>query len=212
MPLSKQAKALYEAALRRKGLQPGKALRQDPRKFVGPIEMERDIRPSSNLKYYPDMDRYEQIAYETKWIPKRTYYNDMGRHQDLYEELSRPNDYISSDPFWQEYSKHYNSRSYAPKYIKDRWIHGRDYDDNMLTYSYPEYHYPSQYGDAYWNKMNRGLTRQGELELEARADEMIENMYKDYLRNMYEGKIPMRKGYSAEDLAEYMEPGYYVKR
>ena len=38
MPLSKQAKALYEAALRRKGLQPGKAVRQDPRTFVGPIE------------------------------------------------------------------------------------------------------------------------------------------------------------------------------
>lgn len=40
MPLSKQAKALYEAALRRKGLHPGKAVRQDPRTFIEPIEME----------------------------------------------------------------------------------------------------------------------------------------------------------------------------
>lgn len=32
MPLTKAQKALYEAALRRKGLQPGKAVRQDPRR------------------------------------------------------------------------------------------------------------------------------------------------------------------------------------
>lgn len=45
MPLTKAQKALYEAALRRKGLQPGKAVRQDPRTFVGPIEMSGRMMP-----------------------------------------------------------------------------------------------------------------------------------------------------------------------
>ena len=48
-------------------------------------------------------------------------------------------------------------------------------------------HYKYQTG---WDETS--LTRLGELELEARADEMIENDYKNYLRQMYGGKIKQR--------------------
>lgn len=79
MPLNKQAKALYEAALRRKGLQPGKAVRQDPRTFVGPIRMEEGRRP----------DPYHAVL-ERVFVPSETYWNHRGRLQDLETNCCLP--------------------------------------------------------------------------------------------------------------------------
>lgn len=58
-----------------------------------------------------------------------------------------------------------------------------------------------------------GLTRLGELELEARADEMIENDYKDYLRKIY-SRWPTREDALREipfDHAQYLDELYPVR-
>lgn len=66
-------------------------------------------------------------------------------------------------------------------------------DPNFYRYYVPRfYQKPVKvpgYGELYENRRRSGkgtpyLTRLGELELEARADEMIENDYKDYLKKM----------------------------
>ena len=62
------------------------------------------------------------------------------------------------------------------------------------SYDAPDYkYYVSQYNrrGKYLGEKPR-LTRLGELELEARADEATENDYKNYLRQMYSGKIKQR--------------------
>jgi hypothetical protein len=46
------------------------------------------------------------------------------------------------------------------------------------------------------------LTRMGELELEARADEMIENEYKDYLKKMLQ-RFPNRAAVREQFPEEY---------
>ena len=80
MPLTKAQKLLYEAALRRKGLQPGKAVRQDPRTFVGPI---RTIRGSVRSPYYHPEYRTQPDVFQ---MPADTYWTGRGRLQDLEDE------------------------------------------------------------------------------------------------------------------------------
>ena len=159
MPLSKQARALYEAALRRKGLQPGKAVRQDPRTFVGPIEL-------------------------TEGYPSNTYWAGRGRYKDLEDELHAAIDagiWERKNPTARNYYRYYNDGD-VPAGITDPYLnYGRNYADmGAYTYRYPVYNRSS----GRYAGERRELTRLGQLELESRADEMIENDYKDYLRKM----------------------------
>lgn len=182
MPLSKQAKALYEAALRRKGLQPGKAVRQDPRTFVGPIRMKKAYR-------FPEG--------RDVMVPADTYWNRQGRFQDLEDELSAAMDvgiWERKNPMGYKYRRYYNDGDIPgfTNYSNTAF----SYDDPYATkYRIQNYGLTiSPYGRMHSrHRISRpGLTRLGELELEARADEAIENEYKNYLREMY-SRYPSRR-------------------
>lgn len=177
MPLSKQAKALYEAALRRKGLQPGKAVRQDPRTFVGPIQIERN-------HYYGSWGPGGWVNPVDEDELLNTYHRGHGRLQDIEDELVNARLSTGDNRVRDAYHLYYDS-GIAPKEIRG----------NDFTYK--------RYGRSIMNP-RRDLTTLGKLELEARMDEMIENEYKKYLRAMYEGRIPVQPGYSAEDLLGFM--------
>ena len=182
MPLSKQAKALYEAALRRKGLQPGKAVRQDPRTFVGPIRMQPGY---ADISGYP----HNRYRYEKVMRPADTYWHNRGRFQDLEDELGAAIEsgrWERTNPNAHTYYRYYNDGDIP--HMPGDVMHSTG------SYDWPDYkYYVSTYNSRgkYLGEKPR-LTRLGELELEARADEMIENDYKDYLRQMYSGKIKQR--------------------
>ena len=194
MPLSKQAKALFEAALRRKGLQPGKAVRQDPRTFVGPIQMERDIRRCDDPQFVPNPKVFEEVNYNDESVPRMTYYNGLGRNQDLLDELYWSDGWHKArrswykEPFPKQYERYYSNRGGVPKYYEQRGDApksmsglgevGTSYNDDAITYKYPRYVMGRRSSE-------RGLTRLGELELEARMDEYLENEYKKYLMDTY---------------------------
>lgn len=175
MPLSKQAKALYEAALRRKGLQPGKAVRQDPRTFVGPIRTE--LRSVPIRRFWND-----HLIYSEEQVPVNTYWNHRGRFQDLEDELDAAIDagvWERRNPMVRRYYRYYNDGDIPvmPGY-PTRSPGG--YRKPAYKYQIPRrFSAPNGEQDTY-------LTRLGELELEARADEMIENDYKDYLKKMFQ--------------------------
>jgi len=204
MPLTKAQKALYEAALRRKGLQPGKAVFQDPRTFVGPVEMRKGTVPR------PWKSDHQYESHIVTDVPKNTYYSGRGRHQDLENELAAAAGIFKrKNPMMQRYWRYYTDEE-VPRGWRDD---GFDYNDGKaLSYhpvrleeiverpiwrgapSYPQFRAVNQYP---WH-----LTRMGELELEARADEMIENEYKDYLRKMYQ-RFPNREAVREQFPAEY---------
>lgn len=186
MPLTKAQKALYEAALRRKGLQPGKAVRQDPRTFVGPIRMEEGRRP----------DPYHAVL-ERVLVPSETYWNHRGRLQDLEDELLSANNaglWERRNPLGNQYHRYYNNGDIPRGFQRGG----------------PVVHYGSGEGLFYrpvWQERPvsmgpKTLTRMGELELEARADEMIENDYKDYLKKMYQ-RFPNRAAVREQFPEEY---------
>ena len=186
MPLTKAQKALYEAALRRKGLQPGKAVRQDPRTFVGPIRMQPGYADVSGSRYRP-------YAYEEVMRPADTYWNNSGRFQDLEDELAAAIEsgrWERTNPNAHTYYRYYNDGD-IPRMPGD-------FLNSTGSYNAPDYkYYVSRYSHSgkYRGEKPR-LTRLGELELEARADEATENDYKNYLRQMYSGKIaPYPKKY-----------------
>lgn len=201
MPLSKQAKALYEAALRRKGLQPGKAVYQDPRKFVGPIKTHPESR--SSPLYNPDYHRKPDVVQ----VPSDNYWNSRGRFQDLEDELraaAGAGVWHRKNPVGGQYYQYYNDGD-IPRIMKqDRYSYyfNEGYGDpDFYRYYVPRYYEKPVkvpgYGQLYENVRRRGtgtphLTRLGELELEARADEAIENEYKNYLREMY-SRYPSRR-------------------
>jgi hypothetical protein len=182
MPLSKQAKALYEAALRRKGLQPGKAVRQDPRTFVGPIRMQPGYADVSGRPWHP-------YAYEDVMRPADTYWNDTGRFQDLEDELAaaiKSGRWERTNPNAHTYYRYYNDGD-IPHMPGDLM-------NSTGSYNAPDYKYYVSRYDSRGRYLGEKphLTRLGELELEARADEATENDYKNYLRQMYGGKIRQR--------------------
>ena len=212
MAMSKQMKALYEAALRSKGLMPGRAVRQDPREFVGPIETVKDKvlwRTYSNPK-----TQFSKSVYYDVDRPKNTYFRKNGRLQDLEDELQAAMDagiWAPKNRMRNQYERYYNGNA-APSWITSWRPYPSYYEDGYNSYRYSVNHYeprhiPGTYGLKDWYNVRETprLTRLGELELEAEMDEVIENDYKEYLRKMYEGKIPMQKGYSADDLSEYLD-------
>lgn len=201
MPLSKQAKALYEAALRRKGLQPGKAVRQDPRTFVGPVElMEGYYMPTGFSKRDPQGRK--MTARASMMVPSNTYWAGRGRYKDLEDELHAAIDagiWERKDPTAGRYYRYYNDGD-VPAGITDPYLnYGTNYNDmGAYTYRYPAYNGPS----GRYAGERRELTRLGQLELEARVDEMIENDYKNYLRQMYQ-RFPNRAAVREEFPEEY---------
>lgn len=205
MPLSKQAKALYEAALRRKGLQSGKAVRQDPRTFVGPIDLHGKYCAPRRYGTYSDTEGGFVTDRKTYPAPSRTYWNHKGRFQDLEDELSAAIDagiWERRNPVGYQYYRYYNDGDIPRGIVNRNLSDGYDYNDmGAVTYRYPVYQskYPRgtrRVGDR------RELTRLGQLELEARADEMIENDYKDYLKKMLQ-RFPNRAAVREQFPEEY---------
>lgn len=79
--------------------------------------------------------------------------------------------------------------------------YGNDYSTmDVFTYQYPTYQQEYPRGTRYIGD-RKALTRLGQLELEARADEMVENDYKDYLKKMYQ-RFPNREAIR-EQFPEY---------
>lgn len=205
MPLSKQAKALYEAALRRKGLQPGKAVRQDPREFVGPIDLRGKYYAPRRYGTYSDTEGGFVTDMKTYPAPSRTYWNRQGRFQDLEDELSAAIDagiWERRNPVGYQYYRYYNDGD-VPRGIVDPYLnYGKDYNDmGAYTYRYPTYR-PRHPRGTEWAGDRRELTRLGQLELEARADEMVENDYKDYLKKMLQ-RFPNRAAVREQFPEEY---------
>ena len=96
MPLSKQAKALFEAALRRKGL---------------PLEKMRiqHITPNTYGPFPADYDIEGHGPF------MRSYWNSSGTYQDLEDELSaaaRSGRYQRPGNFNWQYRRWYNDRDY----------------------------------------------------------------------------------------------------
>lgn len=203
MSLSKQAKALYEAALRRKGLQPGKAVRQDPRTFVGPIEMEGRRMPIRLPRWSRDLHG-DVTDYRDVMVPSRTYWEGKGRFQDLEDELSAAIDagvWERKNPTARKYYRYYNDGD-IPSFIRDDWSGpGMRYEDATYTYRYPQFE-PKYPQGTRRIRDGRELTRLGQMELEARADEMVENDYKDYLKKMYQ-RFPNREAVREQFPEEY---------
>lgn len=194
MPLTKAQKALYEAALRRKGLQPGKAVRQDPRTFVGPIETHKRLMPVDGWEYNREFGG-PMTRYEDRMVPSKTYWVGKGRFQDLEDELNFAMDkgiWERKNPTGLTYYRYYNDGD-LPRFKEPDSFYGSDYDSGVhYKYEYPyfDWKYPRGSGTRRAG-YKKNLTRLGELELEARADEMIENDYKDYLKKMYQ-RFPNR--------------------
>lgn len=192
MPLTKAQKALYEAALRRKGLQPGKAVRQDPRSFVGPIRTELRSVPAHRLWN-------DNLLYSEEQAPVDTYWNHQGRFQDLEDELSAAIDagvWERRNPMARRYYRYYNDGDMPvmPDYPT------RSSGGYRRPYAY-KYQIPRRFS-APNGEQDTFLTRLGELELEARADEMIENDYKDYLKKMLQ-RFPNRAAVREQFPEEY---------
>lgn len=211
MLLTRSQKALYEAALRRKGLQPGKAVRQDPRTFVGSIRTFRGSAPSPY--YHPEY----HIQPDVFQMPADTYWTGRGRLQDLEDELSAAQDAGLIErkiPLRQSYYRYYDEGD-VPN-MRGLPM-GENYGDPH-GYKYRVPHYRKKYdnmGNPYFEFVadRPHLTQMGELELEALADEMIENEYKDYLRRMY-SRWPTREDALREIPfypAQYLDELYPVK-
>lgn len=205
MPLSKQAKALYEAALRRKGLQPGKAVRQDPRTFIGPVDLSGEAYAPLTVPRYDESRGGSVTARKVYPAPRRTYWNHQGRFQDLEDELSAAIDagiWERKNPVGYQYYRYYNDGD-IPRGIVDPYLNdGNNYEDmRAFTYRYPTYQSRYPRGTRYAGD-RRELTRMGRMELEARADEMIENDYKNYLRQMYQ-RFPNRAAVREQFPEEY---------
>lgn len=186
MPLSKQAKALYEAALRRKGLPTDKmGVQHITPEFVGPRQMKR------GYAYHPYLVSSSDgpTRTEVRSVPVNTYWGQRGRFQDLEDEIGAAIDagrYERTAPFGYEYYRYFNGGDF-PRGAVSRMApgvsrYGSNYDDpEAYVYDYPAY-----------GKQKRTLTGLGEAELEALTDASIVEDYKNYLRQMYGGQIKQR--------------------
>lgn len=186
MPLSKQAKALYEAALRRKGLPIDRMnVQHITPEFVGPRQMKR------GYAYHPYFtSRSGGPDYtEVRSVPVNIYWGQRGRYQDLEDEMGAAIDagrYERTAPFANEYYRYFNDGDFPTGAVRkmepsvSRW--GYKYDDpKAYVYEYPSY-----------GRQRKTLTGLGEAELEAVTDANIVEDYKNYLRQMYGGKIKQR--------------------
>lgn len=186
MPLSKQAKALYEAALRSKGLPLGKAEVQHAKDFIGPRRTTSRPRITGE-DVHGDIISEEHNVISNK-VPWNRYVYGQGRYQDLYDELAAAAaadryDYPGHSTYWDLASEWFVG-SPNKKYIRgfpDTRTMGYSYDDPS-AYLY----HPGQRQDL------MSLTALGQEELEAQFEADLIEGYKRYLRQMYEGKIKPR--------------------
>lgn len=186
MPLSKAQKVLYEAALRSKGLPQEKMLPDHiTRNTYGPFRTKRGYAKHPFLTTISGSPRYTEV----KTVPMDTYWAANGRYQDLEDEMSAAIEsgrYERKSPFAHEYYRYYNDgdfpRGATRRFSPDADRYGFNYDDRDA------YFYDYQDRDNRY----RGLTGLGEAELEAVTDASIVEDYKNYLRQMYGGKINQR--------------------
>lgn len=186
MPLTKAQKALYEAALRRKGLPIDRMdVQHITPEFVGPRQMKR------GYAYHPYLTSRSggPSSTEVRSVPVNTYWSQRGRYQDLEDEMGAAIDagrYERTSPFAHEYYRYFNDgdfprgavRRMAPGVTR----YGYRYDDpEAYVYDYPSY-----------GNQKKTLTGLGEAELEAVTDANIVEDYKNYLRQMYGGRIKQR--------------------
>lgn len=186
MPLTKAQKALYEAALRRKGLPADRMdIQHITPKFVGPRQTRR------GYAYHPYLTSSDggPTSTEVHSIPVNTYRGQKGRFQDLEDEIDAAIDagrYERTAPFAYEYYRYFNDGDFPRGAVRrmDPGVsrYGYRYDDpEAYVYEYP----------AHGNQ-KKTLTGLGEAELEAVMDASIAEDYKNYLRQMYGGRIKQR--------------------
>lgn len=190
MPLTKAQKALYEAALKRKGLPQEKMFPAHvTRNTYGPFRTERGYAKHP----YLTESNGGPTSTEVKTVPMDTYWGARGRYQDLEDEIGAAIEsgrYERKSPFAHEYYRYYNDgdfpRGATRQFSPDADRYGYNYDDQeAYFYDYPAY-----------GSQRRALTGLGEMELEAITDANIVEDYKNYLRQMYSGKIaPYPKKY-----------------
>ena len=189
MPLNKQAKALYEAALRRKGLPTDRmSVQHITPEFIGPRQTRR------GYAYHPyfTSETGGPVWVDVRSAPANTYWGQRGRYQDLEDEMGAAIEsgrYERTAPFANEYYRYFNDGDFPSGAV-------RRMEPSVSRYGYryddPEayvYDYPSPYGIG---RQRKTLTGLGEAELEALTDASIVEDYKNYLRQMYGGKIKQR--------------------
>lgn len=204
MPLTKAQKALYEAALRMKGLPLEKATVQHARDFIGPVRTYGGKRlPSTpNPKGYEGAASYPEDFVDVQ-VPER-YASGGGRYQDLYDELVQASNVgryrMPGLASYQTLNRNYWVTPSGRRYIErmpDTETMGSDYNDPGA------YFYRPQASNKF-----RALTRLGEQELDALFEADLVEGYKKYLRGMYEGRVPRSLGYEVE----YMIPNKTYRR
>ena len=126
---------------------------------------------------------------KVKSVPMDTYWRANGRYQDLEDEMGAAIEsgrYERKSPFAHEYYRYYNDgdfpRGATRQFSPYAGRYGFNYDDGDAYF----YDYPA------WGNQRRALTGLGEMELEAITDANIVEDYKNYLRQMYGGKIRQR--------------------
>lgn len=205
MPLTKQAKALYEAALRRKGLPLDKAIVQHARDFVGPVQTYGGKRLSAAPKssgYNFASASYPEDFVDVQ-IPE-TYASGGGRYQGLYDELIQASNVGRFNTpglaSYQALNRNYWAIPRGKRYLErmpDTETIGRDYNDPNAYFYHP-----------LANENERSLTALGERELDALFEADLVEGYKKYLRGLYEGRVPRPRGYDVE----YMIPNKVYRR
>ena len=204
MPLTKAQKALYEAALRRKGLSLEKATVQHARDFIGPSKtwMSKRLPATPNPKGYEGAAAFPEDFVDVQ-VPE-SYWSHGGRYQDLYDELVQASNVgryrMPGLGSYDALKRNYWARPLGKRYLDrmpDTETMGRDYNDPNAYFYRPQ--------DS---KEYRALTRLGELELEAQFEADLVEGYKKYLRGMYSGSVPRSRGYEVE----YMIPNKAYRR
>lgn len=203
MPLSKQAKALYEAALRRKGLPLDKTTVQHARDFIGPVQTYGGKRISAAPNGY----NFAVASYPEDFVDVQipeSYASGRGRYQDLYDELveaSNVGRYRTPGlASYRALNRNYWAIPAGKRYLErmpDTETMGRDYNDPNAYFYHP-----------LANENERSLTALGERELDALFEADLVEGYKKYLRGLYEGRVPRSRGYEVE----YMIPNKVYRR
>lgn len=203
MAMSKQARALYEAVLRRKGLPLDKATVQHARDFVGPVQTYTGKRISAAPNGYDAASASYPEDFVDVQIPE-SYASGGGRYQDLYDELIEASNVGRFNTpglaSYQALNRNYWVIPAGKRYLErmpDTETMGRDYNDPTAYFYHP-----------LGVERSSALTALGERELDALFEADLVEGYKRYLRGLYEGRVPRSRGYEVE----YMVPNKVYRR
>ena len=201
--MSKQARALYEAVLRRKGLPLDKATVQHARDFVGPVQTYTGKRISAAPNGYDAASASYPEDFVDVQIPE-SYASGGGRYQDLYDELIEASNVGRFNTpglaSYQALNRNYWVIPAGKRYLErmpDTETMGRDYNDPTAYFYHP-----------LGVERSSALTALGERELDALFEADLVEGYKRYLRGLYEGRVPRSRGYEVE----YMVPNKVYRR